>query len=60
MAARALISVEEYLRTSYDPDCEYVDGEVQERIVGQKKHAKLQKAFVLSCWVPRKRGWESS
>ena len=26
MSAGALISVEEYLNTSYDPDVEYVDG----------------------------------
>ena len=28
MAAGVLIPVEEYLRTSYRPDCDYVDGEV--------------------------------
>ncbi|HEV8412731.1 MAG TPA: Uma2 family endonuclease [Bryobacteraceae bacterium] len=47
MASRTLISVEEYLRTSYRPDCEYVDGEVVERNVGEKSHAKLQKAILL-------------
>jgi hypothetical protein len=47
MASRTLISVEEYLRTSYRPDCEYVDGEVLERNMGEKSHAKLQKAILL-------------
>jgi Uma2 family endonuclease len=48
MASRTLISVEEYLRTSYRPDCDYVDGEVLERNMGEKKsHAKLQKAILL-------------
>jgi Uma2 family endonuclease len=47
MASRTLISVEEYLRTSYRPDCEYVDGEVVERNVGEKSHAKRQKAILL-------------
>ena len=47
MASRTLISVEEYLRTSYRPDCDYVDGEVLERNVGEKSHAKLQKAILL-------------
>lgn len=47
MASRTLISVEEYLRTSYRPDCDYVDGEVVERNMGEKSHAKLQKAILL-------------
>jgi Uma2 family endonuclease len=40
--ARALVSVEEYLNTSYDPDCDYVDGELVERNVGEFDHADLQ------------------
>jgi hypothetical protein len=47
MASRTLISVEEYLRTSYRPDCDYVDGKVIERNLGEKSHAKLQKALLL-------------
>ena len=47
MASRTLISVEEYLRTSYRPDCDYVDGEVVGRNLGEKSHAKLQKAVLL-------------
>ncbi len=33
------ISVEEYLHTSYRPDCDYVDGEVQERLWGEFDHS---------------------
>ena len=41
--ATTLVSVEEYLRTSYpDGDCEYVDGEIVERNVGEIDHASLQ------------------
>jgi Uma2 family endonuclease len=47
MASRTLISVEEYLRTSYRPDCDYVDGEVFERNVGEKDHSTLQKKIIL-------------
>jgi Uma2 family endonuclease len=36
------ISVREYLRTSYSPDCEYVDGRIEERNVGEKGHSILQ------------------
>jgi Uma2 family endonuclease len=43
----ALVSVEEYLRTSYRPDCDYVDGEVLERNMGERDHSKLQREFIL-------------
>ncbi len=42
MAVAAKISVEEYLNTCYRPDCDYVDGEVLERNLGEKSHARLQ------------------
>lgn len=40
MADGALMTIEEYLHTSYRPDCEYVDGEVQERLWGEFDHAR--------------------
>ena len=42
-ALPALVSVDEYLRTVYEPDCDYVDGVVEERNVGEKSHAKVQR-----------------
>ena len=42
MPTTALVSVEEYLSTSYDPDVEFVDGELVERNVGEKDHGRLQ------------------
>ena len=42
MKTEALVPVEEYLRTTYDPDCEYVDGEVLERNLGERDHSDLQ------------------
>jgi Uma2 family endonuclease len=42
MGAQTLISLEEYLTTSYSPDREYRDGVVLERNVGKKAHARLQ------------------
>jgi Uma2 family endonuclease len=47
MKAPTLVSVDEYLRTSYRPDCDYVDGEVLERNVGERDHSKLQREFIL-------------
>ena len=37
-----LISVEEYLSTGYEPDCEYDDGVIVERNVGEFEHSFLQ------------------
>ena len=43
MAATAsLISVEMYLRTSTDPDCEFVAGVMEERPAGEYDHATWQ------------------
>ena len=56
MASRTLISVEEYLRTSYRPDCDYVDGEVLERNVGEKAHGTVQKKIIVY-FGPRETEW---
>ena len=40
-----LIPVEEYLRTVYRPDCDYIDGEVLERNRGETPHGRLQTFF---------------
>jgi Uma2 family endonuclease len=44
-ATPVLIPVEEYLSTVYRPDCDYIDGEVLERNMGEKPHARLQTFF---------------
>ena len=44
--ATTLISVEEYLKTSAGPDCEYVRGVIKERAVGELDHASWQGALV--------------
>ena len=36
------VSVEEYLRTSYRPDVDYVDGRIEERNLGEYDHGTLQ------------------
>jgi len=56
MRTDELISVREYLSTSYDPDCDYVDGVVVERNVGEKDHGKLQKALIMY-FEMRRREW---
>src|SRR5271157_495043 len=42
MAVAAMVTLEEYLSTSYDPDREYVDGRLIERNVGELNHGFLQ------------------
>jgi Uma2 family endonuclease len=53
----ALIPVEEYLRTVYRPDCDYVDGEVQERNLGELEHSDLQ-GELIHFFRARKRSWK--
>jgi hypothetical protein len=45
MATHTIIPVSEYLTTEYSPDCDYVDGEVQERNLGEQDHSDLQTQF---------------
>lgn len=59
MPAGALISVEEYLSTSYDPDCDYVDGVVEERNLGEYDHSSLQTA-ISSYFYNRRAQWNIS
>ncbi|MGA8026791.1 MAG: Uma2 family endonuclease [Bryobacteraceae bacterium] len=46
MATATQISVEEYLRTVYRPDCDYLDGVVEERNLGERDHAWMQGKLV--------------
>jgi Uma2 family endonuclease len=48
MGVGTLISVEEYLNTSYDPDVEYVDGTLVERNVGDVDHSAVQVNIVFA------------
>ena len=42
MATAVLVPLSEYLETTYEPDCEWVRGEVRERSVPQLSHASVQ------------------
>ena len=54
MQTRALISVTEYLNTSYRPDRDYVDGLVVERNLGEYEHGRLQAAIGAYFYMRRK------
>lgn len=46
MSTVTLVSVEEYLSTNYDPDCDYVDGRIVERNLGEKTHSVIQRELI--------------
>ena len=56
MPSGTLISVEEYLATSYRPDCDYVDGRIEERNLGELDHSSLQTA-VAAYFFSRRKQW---
>ena len=47
MATTSLLSLEEYLKSSFHPDVEYVDGELKERNVGSYEHSRLQSLITM-------------
>ncbi len=55
--ATVQISLEEYLRTSYHPDCDYVDGEVQERNLGEFDHGAVQ-MFLGTWFFKHRHDWQ--
>jgi Uma2 family endonuclease len=57
MGAQTLVSLTEFLSTSYSPDREYRDGVLLERNVGRKAHAKLQTALA-SYFHVRRKEWQ--
>src|SRR5215813_6378353 len=48
MSVGTLISVDEYLNTSYDPDVEYVDGVLVERHMGDWLHSLIQRNIIVA------------
>ena len=44
----APLSLDEYLKTEYRPDCDFVDGEIEERNVGERDHNRIQ--LLLGIW----------
>jgi Uma2 family endonuclease len=50
------VSVEEYLSTVFEHDCEYVDGVIEERDLGEFEHSFLQ-SFLGSIFVSHRTEW---
>jgi Uma2 family endonuclease len=56
MSTTVHLPLEVYLRSSYEPDAEYVDGEIEERPMGEDDHSAWQLA-ILKCFLQHERDW---
>ncbi len=50
MSVATYVPVEVYLKSSYEPDAEYVNGEIEERPMGQFDHSSWQQAIQRWFW----------
>ena len=56
MTSATLVQVDTYLRTMYRPDCDYIDGEVLQRNVGEIPHSRLL-GYVVGFFVKNRAEW---
>ena len=47
MTTTTIVPLSEYLETTYRPDCDWLDGELRERSVGEGPHAVVQKFLAM-------------
>ncbi len=57
LATTALVPLSEYLATAYRPDCDYLEGEVRERTVGERPHSLVQ-AYLVRIFGVNGRAWK--
>jgi Uma2 family endonuclease len=50
MSVATHVSIEAYLATHYRPDCDYVDGEVLDRNVGEREHSFVQRRLIIALY----------
>lgn len=53
----AVLSLEEYLRTTYKPDCDFVDDHIEERNVGKFDHNRMQ-TLAVAWFVAHESLWQ--
>ena len=57
MATQTQVPLDVYLRSSeYEPDAEYVDGEIEERPMGENDHSKWQLA-IMRWFIQHEEAW---
>lgn len=55
----SLLSITEYLHTSYHPDVDFLEGEIKERNVGEYEHSKIQSLLVFMFTLNQKQ-WKTN
>jgi Uma2 family endonuclease len=50
------VSLTEYLHTDYSPDVDYIDGELEDRNVGERDHSRLQ-GLITQYLMNREKEW---
>lgn len=58
MSTATSIPLSEYLNATYRPDCDYVDGEVKARNVGEQPHGHIQ-AIITSIFRGNRKAWST-
>ena len=48
MATVARISIDEYLRSHYEPECELIEGELQQKPMGTVERMSVERALILA------------
>jgi Uma2 family endonuclease len=51
------LTVEEYLRTTFRPDVDYVDGQIEERNLGEMDHGTLQ-GVLFALFMTKRHAWK--
>jgi len=56
--APTLVSIDEYLRSSYHPDVHFVDGNLEDRNVGESSHNRIQ-GLLYELFVQNRDAWKT-
>ena len=56
MGSVTLFTVDQYLRTAYSPDCDYVDGHIEGANLGEQPHSGLQ-GELITYFNTRRKKW---
>src|SRR5664280_755735 len=52
----ATLTVDQYLSAAFHPDCDFVDGRIEERNVGEYEHSSVQK-MILRIFLNQETEW---
>ena len=58
MATATFIPLTEYLQKTFEPDCDYIDGELKERNVGEQPHGHIQ-SIISAIFRENRKAWST-